>query len=208
MSFFRLVEARAHAKAGDGVAAAAALKSAEGWLERSREGDADPTWLGFYSYDRFCADAAECYRDLRMPREVRRFTEQALSRPTEEFVRSHGLRLVVSAVAELESGTWTRPARRARARWRWRDGSPRRDDRVRAGPAAPAGTVRGRAARHGAAGAGPPAARHSGVRPRPGARRRSEVTRVPRRGRLAALSVGQCTIGGGRWRWCLTVTCW
>ncbi|GAA3069354.1 MFS transporter [Streptomyces roseofulvus] len=104
MSFFRLVEARAHAKAGDGPAAAGALKSAEGWLERSREGDADPTWLGFYSYDRFCADAAECYRDLRMPREVRRFTEQALSRPTEEFVRSHGLRLVVSAVAELESG--------------------------------------------------------------------------------------------------------
>ncbi|MFD8212033.1 MFS transporter [Streptomyces sp. NPDC059695] len=104
MSFFRLVEARAHAKAGDGAAAAAALKSAEGWLERSREGDSDPTWLGFYSYDRFCADAAECYRDLRMPREVRRFTEQALSRPTEEFVRSHGLRLVVSAVAELESG--------------------------------------------------------------------------------------------------------
>ncbi|RSS36661.1 MFS transporter [Streptomyces sp. WAC08241] len=104
MSFFRLVEARAHAKAGDGTAAAAALKSAEGWLERSRAGDSDPTWLGFYSYDRFCADAAECYRDLRMPREVRRFTEQALSRPTEEFVRSHGLRLVVSAVAELESG--------------------------------------------------------------------------------------------------------
>ncbi|MFJ4873093.1 MFS transporter [Streptomyces sp. NPDC088757] len=104
MSFFRLVEARAHAKAGDGAAAAAALKSAEGWLERSRAGDSDPTWLGFYSYDRFCADAAECYRDLRMPREVRRFTAQALSRPTEEFVRSHGLRLVVSAVAELESG--------------------------------------------------------------------------------------------------------
>ncbi|MFJ9807230.1 MFS transporter [Streptomyces sp. NPDC101158] len=104
MSFFRLVEARAHAKAGDGTAAAAALKAAEGWLERSREGDPDPTWLGFYSYDRFCADAAECYRDLKLPRQVRRFTEQALSRPTEEFVRSHGLRLVVSAVAELESG--------------------------------------------------------------------------------------------------------
>ncbi|MEU6877779.1 MFS transporter [Streptomyces sp. NPDC046712] len=104
MSFFRLVEARAHAKANDGVAAAAALKAAEGWLERSREGDADPSWLGFYSYDRFCADAAECYRDLKAPRQVRRFTEQALSRPTEEFVRSHGLRLVVSAVAELESG--------------------------------------------------------------------------------------------------------
>ncbi|MFJ4920788.1 MFS transporter [Streptomyces sp. NPDC088725] len=104
MSFFRLVEARAHAKAGDAVAAGAALKAAEGWLERSRSGDADPAWLGFYSYDRFAADAAECYRDLKAPRQVRRFTEQALSRPTEEFVRSHGLRLVVSAVAELESG--------------------------------------------------------------------------------------------------------
>ncbi|GAA2964323.1 MFS transporter [Streptomyces enissocaesilis] len=104
MSFFRLVEARAHAKAGDAQAAGAALKAAEGWLERAREGDPDPSWLGFYSYDRFAADAAECYRDLKAPRQVRRFTEQALSRPTEEFVRSHGLRLVVSAVAELESG--------------------------------------------------------------------------------------------------------
>ncbi|MFD8551060.1 MFS transporter [Streptomyces fradiae] len=104
MSFFRLVEARAHAKAGDAAAAGAALKAAEGWLERSRDGDADPSWLGFYSYDRFAADAAECYRDLKAPRQVRRFTEQALSRPTEEYVRSHGLRLVVSAVAELESG--------------------------------------------------------------------------------------------------------
>ncbi|MCP9961182.1 MFS transporter [Streptomyces somaliensis] len=104
MSFFRLVEARAHAKAGDAVAAGAALKAAEGWLERSRDGDADPSWLGFYSYDRFAADAAECYRDLKAPHQVRRFTEQALSRPTEEYVRSHGLRLVVSAVAELESG--------------------------------------------------------------------------------------------------------
>ena len=104
MSFFRLIEARAHARAGDAQAAGAALKAAEGWLERSREGDNDPTWLGFYGYDRFAADAAECYRDLKAPRQVRRFTEQALSQPTEEFVRSHGLRLVVSAVAELESG--------------------------------------------------------------------------------------------------------
>ncbi|MGW4984341.1 MFS transporter [Streptomyces mirabilis] len=104
MSFFRLVEARAHARAGDAQAAGGALKAAEGWLERARDGDHDPTWLGFYSYDRFAADAAECYRDLKAPRQVRRFTEQALSKPTEEFVRSHGLRLVVSAVAELESG--------------------------------------------------------------------------------------------------------
>lgn len=104
MSFFRLVEARAHAKASDSHACGAALSDAESWLERAREGDADPSWLDFYSYDRLAADAAECYRDLKAPRQVRRFTEKALSKPTEEFVRSHGLRLVVSAVAELESG--------------------------------------------------------------------------------------------------------
>ncbi|MFG3253636.1 sporulation protein [Streptomyces sp. NPDC048172] len=104
MSFFQLIEARAHAKANDAHACAAALSAAESWLERSRKGDADPSWLDFYSYDRLAADAAECYRDLKAPRQVRRFTEKALSRPTEEFVRSHGLRLVVSAVAELESG--------------------------------------------------------------------------------------------------------
>ncbi|MFI9724191.1 MFS transporter [Streptomyces sp. NPDC052396] len=104
MSFFRLVEARAQAKAGDQSACGAALKAAEGWLERARAGDPDPSWLDFYTQERFAADAAECYRDLGMPRQVQRFTEQALARPTEEFVRSHGLRLVVSAVAELESG--------------------------------------------------------------------------------------------------------
>lgn len=124
MSFFRLVEARAHARAGDAHAAGAALKAAEGWLERAREGDNDPSWLGFYSYDRFAADAAECYRDLKAPRQVRRFTEQALSQPTEEFVRSHGLRLVVSAVAELESGNLDAACEQGCGPWRWPAGSP------------------------------------------------------------------------------------
>ena len=105
MSFFRLVEARAHAKAGDAPAAGAALKAGRG-LAGALPRRATTTRPGSAStrYDRFAADAAECYRDLKAPRQVRRFTEQALSQPTEEFVRSHGLRLVVSAVAELESG--------------------------------------------------------------------------------------------------------
>ncbi|MFD7923802.1 hypothetical protein ACFV3R_31925 [Streptomyces sp. NPDC059740] len=104
MSFFSLVEARAQAKAGETRACEAALRASEGWLERSRPGDSDPSWLDFYSSERFAADAAECYLDLRLPHKMRQFNEQALSQPTEEFVRSHGLRLVVSAVAELESG--------------------------------------------------------------------------------------------------------
>jgi hypothetical protein len=104
MSFFKSVEARALAKARDAAGCESALNAAESWLERSRPGDRDPSWLDFYTYNRLAADAAECYIDLRVPGQVRRFTKEALSEPTEEFVRSHGLRLVVAAVAELESG--------------------------------------------------------------------------------------------------------
>jgi tetratricopeptide (TPR) repeat protein len=104
MSFFHLVEARAHARAGSAHACALSLSAAESCLERSRAGDADPAWIDFHSYDRLAADAAECYRDLGMPVKVREYTAQALARPTEEYVRSHGLRLVVSALAELDDG--------------------------------------------------------------------------------------------------------
>jgi len=104
MSFFHLVEARAHARAGSAHACAMSLAAAESCLERSRPGDDDPAWIDFHSYDRLAADAAECYRDLGMPVKVREYTAQALARPTEEYVRSHGLRLVVSALAELDDG--------------------------------------------------------------------------------------------------------
>ncbi|MFF0297834.1 MFS transporter [Kitasatospora sp. NPDC004615] len=104
MSFFHLVEARAHAKAGNAPACSTALSAAEAALDRARPGDHDPTWIDFYAYDRLAADAAECFRDLGVPSKVRHFTREALARPTEGFVRSHGLRLIVSAMAEAEAG--------------------------------------------------------------------------------------------------------
>ncbi len=104
MSFFHLVEARAQAKARNAPACATALGAAESALERARAGDPDPAWIDFYAYDRLAADAAECFRDLGVPAKVRQFTREALARPTEGFVRSHGLRLVVSAMAEAEAG--------------------------------------------------------------------------------------------------------
>lgn len=104
MSFFHLVEARAQARAGNAAACSTALTAAENALGRSRTGDPDPAWIDFYAYDRLAADAAECFRDLGVPAKVRHFTREALARPTEGFVRSHGLRLVVSAMAEAEAG--------------------------------------------------------------------------------------------------------
>ncbi|MCE7080913.1 sporulation protein [Streptomyces sp. ST2-7A] len=104
MSFFHLVEARALAKSGEAAACGASIAAAESGLQRSRDTDPDPGWLDFYAYDRLAADAAECYTDLRIPQQARRFNEEALSEPTEDFARSHGLRLVVKAFAELEAG--------------------------------------------------------------------------------------------------------
>ncbi|KQV19807.1 MULTISPECIES: hypothetical protein [unclassified Kitasatospora] len=104
MSFFHLVEARAHARNGNAPACATALSAAESALERARAGDSDPPWIDFYAYDRLAADAAECFRDLGEPSKVRQFTREALARPTEGYVRSHGLRLFVSAMAEAEAG--------------------------------------------------------------------------------------------------------
>ncbi|WP_107409501.1 MFS transporter [Mangrovactinospora gilvigrisea] len=104
MGFFHLMEARAHARAGDEALCGQSLAKAETFLERSRPGDEDPHWIDFFNVDRFAADAAECYRDLKLPGQVRRFTQQALAKPQEGFIRTHSLRLVVAAVAELESG--------------------------------------------------------------------------------------------------------
>lgn len=104
LGFFHLVEARAHARAGDPAATARSLNAAESHLERARSGDDDPEWIDFFSYDRLCADGAECYRDLRLPDQTRRFTAAALAGRSEAFIRSHGLRLAVGAQADLEAG--------------------------------------------------------------------------------------------------------
>lgn len=102
--FLHLVEARAHARAGDPGACARSLNAAEGHLERARPGDDDPEWIDFFSYDRLCADGAECYRDLRLPEQTRRFTATALAGRSEAYARSHGLRLAVGAQADLAAG--------------------------------------------------------------------------------------------------------
>jgi hypothetical protein len=147
MSFFRLVEARAHAKRGDAQAAGAALKAAEGWLERSRAGDNDPSWLGFYSYDRFAADAAECYRDLKAA------APGAALHGAGAVEADGGVRALARAAARRLGGRRTgvgQPRRGVRA-GRAGGGGRRAHlvgahDRVREGSPAPPGAVRRRAA--------------------------------------------------------------
>lgn len=103
--FLHLVEARAHARGGDAAGCGRALNAAEAHLERARSGDDDPEWIDFFTWDRLCADGAECYRDLGVPERTRHFTVQALAGLRgEAYQRSHGLRLAVGAQAELRAG--------------------------------------------------------------------------------------------------------
>lgn len=102
-SFFRLIEARAHARAGDRPAAEHALADAERLLGRAQSSrDPDPEWISFYSYARLAADAAEIYRDLSMPQHVMRWHARAVM--PNRFMRSYGIRLTIVSSAHLQAG--------------------------------------------------------------------------------------------------------
>ncbi|MEC3980837.1 sporulation protein [Amycolatopsis sp. H20-H5] len=103
-SFFYLIEARAHARAGDTSAAQRALGTAETLLGQAdaRLGE-DPAWIDFHSWDRLSADAVEIFRDLEQPLVAQRWSAGAES-ASEGFRRSAGLGGLVLAGTYLQSG--------------------------------------------------------------------------------------------------------
>ncbi|NUS23322.1 MAG: sporulation protein [Streptomyces sp.] len=103
LSFARLIEARAHARASDGPAAATALAAAERLLDAARPGTA-PEWLDFFTHPRLAADAAEIHRDLGHIRACFTWHEQAEAMAPNAFTRSVGMRLAVVATAHLKAG--------------------------------------------------------------------------------------------------------
>lgn len=102
LAFYKLIEARAHARTGDGRAAARALATSELLLGKADKhaGD-DPDWIDFYTHARLAADAVEIHRDLGLPAAAWRWNTEALT-PTGTFARSHGLRLTVLACTHLQ----------------------------------------------------------------------------------------------------------
>ncbi|MFE3452809.1 sporulation protein [Nonomuraea sp. NPDC059194] len=102
LAFFALIEARAHARAGDRNPAEHAFARSERLLGRATGAD-DPQWIDFFGFPRLAADAAEIYRDLRMPGQVMHWNALA-AMPTAKFVRSHGLRLTVIASSHSQAG--------------------------------------------------------------------------------------------------------
>lgn len=104
LSFTRLIEARAHAKAGDARAASTALAAAEHLLEQASEQDGTPAWIDFLTHPRLASDAAEIHRDLGNARACLAWNEQAAAMPPTDFTRSVGMRLAVVATAHLRLG--------------------------------------------------------------------------------------------------------
>jgi hypothetical protein len=101
LAFSKLIEARAHARAGNGRAAAHALATSEILLNKAdqRTGD-DPHWIDFYTRARLAADAVEIHRDLGLPAPAWRWNTEAAT-PSGAFARSHGIRLTVLATTHL-----------------------------------------------------------------------------------------------------------
>lgn len=97
LAFYRLVEARAHARAGHATAACQQLAASDALLDQAAntQGD-DPAWIDFYTRARLAADAVEIHRDLGLPAQALRWNTEA-AMPTDTFARSYGLRLIVLA---------------------------------------------------------------------------------------------------------------
>lgn len=104
-SFFFLIEARAHARAGDAVSAQRALGTAETLLGQAGARRCnDPDWIDFYTWDRLSADAVEIFRDLEKPHVAQRWSVGA--EPVGEgFRRSAGLGGLVLASTYLQPRT-------------------------------------------------------------------------------------------------------
>ena len=103
LAFFKLIEARAHARASDAAAAGRALGASDVLLGQADNvvGD-DPDWIDFYTHARLAADAVEIHRDLGLPAAALRWNVEAASgMPPDTFARSNGLRLVVLAGTRL-----------------------------------------------------------------------------------------------------------
>ncbi|WP_059009367.1 hypothetical protein [Streptomyces specialis] len=104
LAFAKLIEARAHARAGDARAASRALSASESFLGRADDSTTDePSWIDFYHHARLSADATEIFRDLRNPRAALAWNQQATAMSQGAFTRSVGMRLAIVGTAHLQT---------------------------------------------------------------------------------------------------------
>ncbi|MFJ7004247.1 sporulation protein [Streptomyces albidoflavus] len=102
LSFAKLAQARAHARAGEGSEATAALLAAERHLAGAT-GD-DPAWMNYYTPERIATDATEIHRDLGATAAALDWGRQAAAMSPGRYTRAVGIRLAVEAATHLRAG--------------------------------------------------------------------------------------------------------
>ncbi|MFI9630062.1 hypothetical protein [Streptomyces sp. NPDC052042] len=101
LSFAKLAQARALARAGEADEASTALVLSENLLDQARP-DTDPAWMNYYTHERLATDATEIYCDLGRPEVALAWSRQADEMPTDRYTRAVGIRLAVEASAYLQ----------------------------------------------------------------------------------------------------------
>ncbi|MGP4090883.1 sporulation protein [Streptomyces sp. KR55] len=103
MSNYSAMEARALSNAGDGIAAARAMKEAERHFERADTGE-DPAWLGYFDEAELMGELCHCFRDLKMRREAVEQAQRAVDSTDPKYARTLGFCRMVLAQSQLLNG--------------------------------------------------------------------------------------------------------
>ncbi|MEU3963204.1 sporulation protein [Streptomyces buecherae] len=106
MSLYTAMEARALARAGDGVGAGRAMHEAEKHFERADAsvGD-DPSWLGYFDAAELQGELAHCFRDLRQHRNAVDHAQRAVAQTDpHRYARTLGFCRMVLAQSLLLHG--------------------------------------------------------------------------------------------------------
>ncbi|WP_031486524.1 sporulation protein [Streptomyces bicolor] len=103
LSNYSAMEARALSNAGDGIAAARAMKEAERHFERAATGE-DPAWLGYFDEAELMGELCHCFRDLKMRREAVAQAQRAVDSTDPKYARTLGFCRMVLAQSQLLNG--------------------------------------------------------------------------------------------------------
>ncbi|MGW0762384.1 sporulation protein [Streptomyces sp. NPDC002814] len=103
MALNSAMEARALSNAGDGIAAARAMKEAERNFERADSGE-DPAWLGYFDEAELMGELCHCFRDLKMRRDAVDQAQRAVDSTDPKYARTLGFCRMVLAQSQLLNG--------------------------------------------------------------------------------------------------------
>ncbi|WP_210576493.1 sporulation protein [Streptomyces sp. GESEQ-4] len=103
MALNSAMEARALSNAGDGIAAARAMKEAERHFERAETGE-DPAWLGYFDEAELMGELCHCFRDLKMRRDAVAQAQRAVDSTDPKYARTLGFCRMVLAQSQLLNG--------------------------------------------------------------------------------------------------------